>query len=83
MEKPIGDFSKPVTYVSERVVNIKELEGYIERAHLSTISLIRGIEEGKISTAQETKEHLKRIVSSLEKAYQFDFCVERRTTICN
>lgn len=75
--------SKPATYVTERVVNIGDLENYIEQAHLSTISIIHGIREGEIPSVFEIADHLEQIDKILEKAYNFEFCVERRTTICH
>lgn len=71
---------KPATYVSERIVNIKELENYIENAHLSVVSLVDEIEKGAL-TCLEIANHLKRIDLELKKAYEFEFCLERRTTI--
>ena len=78
----LPESAKPATYVSERVVNIKELEGYIENAHFSMISLLQGIEKGAILSVFDVAEYLKKIDAELEKAYQFEFCVERRTTLC-
>ena len=78
----LPESTKPATYVSERVVNIKELENYIENAHLSILSLIQGIEEGAILSVFDVAKHLQKIDTELEKAYTFEFCVERRTTLC-
>lgn len=72
---------KPGTYVSERVVNIKELENYIEAAHLETAALLAELESGMIPDTFLIIKRLNAINSVLEKAYEFEFCVERRTTL--
>lgn len=79
----LQESAKPATYVTERVVNISDLEKYIEQAHLSTVSLICGIREGKMLSTFDVADGLEKIDELLKKAYQFDFCVERRTTICH
>ena len=73
---------KPGTYVSERVVNIKELENYIETAHLETASLLAEMKSGIVPDTFLITKRLNAIHSALEKAYGFEFCVERRTTLC-
>lgn len=73
---------KPGTYVSERVVNIKELENYIEAAHLETAALLAEMKSGMIPDTFLIIKRLNAINSVLEKAYEFEFCVERRTTLC-
>lgn len=72
---------EPKTYVSERIVNIKELEDYIEKSHLSILSLIKGIEDGVVTDVTEVKNLLLKIDAKLKKAYTFEFCIERHTTI--
>lgn len=73
---------KPSAYVSERVVNISVLEKHIENAYLSINSMIKGIESGELFDVYDIAKHLKSVEKGLEKAYEFDFCVERRTTLC-
>lgn len=77
----LPECTKPATYVTERVVNIKELEDYIERARLSVSLLIMKIETGHLIDVYEVAGSLKKIDDLLTKAHEFDFCVERRTTI--
>lgn len=79
-EAKLPESTKPETYVTERVVNISDLEKYIEQAHLSTVSLICGIREGKILSTSDVEDGLEKIDEVLKKAYHFDFCVERRST---
>lgn len=74
---------KPATYVTERVVNIGDLEKYIEQAHVSMICIIHAIREGKIPSVFEIADHLENINKLLEKADTFEFYIERRTTICH
>ena len=78
----LAECAKPAMYVTERVVNIRELENYIQEAHLSICSLIRGIEIEELSDVNKVAKILRRIDDVLVKAYDFDFCVERRTTVC-
>ena len=42
-------------YVSERITNIKELEGHIERSRLSILSLVKGIDDGKVTDLSTVK----------------------------
>lgn len=79
--KPKRPFVKRRTYVTERVVNIKELENYIEEAHLSVCSLMKGIAEKQLSDLSEVYDSLRKIDDVLVKACEFEFCVERRKTI--
>lgn len=73
---------KPRTYVSERIVNIKELENYIETAHLEVASLLAEMKSGMVSDDSLIIKRLNAINSVLGKAHGFEFCVERRTTLC-
>lgn len=66
-EAKLPESTKPETYVTERVVNISDLEKYIEQAHLSTISLICGIREGKILSTSDVEDGLEKIDEVLKK----------------
>lgn len=68
-------------YVSERITNIKELEGHIERSRLSILSLIKGIGDGKVTDLSTVTDLLLKVDADLEKAYTFEFCLERRVTV--
>ncbi len=68
-------------YVSERITNIKELEGYIEASHLIILSLVKRIEDGNVSEISDVKEVLLEIDEILKKAYRFEFCIERRKSV--
>lgn len=68
-------------YVSERITNIKELEGHIEISRLSILSLIQGIDDGKVTDLSVVKGLLLKVDTELEKAYTFEFCLERRVTV--
>lgn len=65
-------------YMTERITNIGELEKLIERAHLSVLGLIQGIESGEILTVLGMKKHLGNVSEVLQQAYTFEFCIERR-----
>lgn len=68
-------------YVSERITNIKELEGLIEKSRLSILSLIKGMDDGTVTDIAEIRDLLIGIDANLEKAYTFEFCLERRMTV--
>lgn len=72
--------NRDVKYVSERIVNIKELESYVEKAYLSVELLVKEIERENVNN-QQIIRLLKNARQVLEKANNFEFCIERRTTL--
>lgn len=67
------------TYVSERVVNIKDLEKIISEARYITASLLHNANRG-ILEEKDMKKCLSKLDVLLHEAEEFDFCIERRTT---
>lgn len=61
-------------YITERVVNIGELEKIIE----NTYALVQGMQK---ESSPEQKENFQVLISNLKKMSEFDFCVERRKTL--
>lgn len=68
------------TYVSERVVNIKELEDYISGAFTMVLCIQKEL-QNESPDFQNLKSLSDEAVEKLQKAHTFEFCVERRKTI--
>lgn len=66
-------------YVSERIVNIAELESYIEKAYVSVELLAKEMNEEGVNN-QQIIRLIKDVREVLEKATNFEFCIERRIT---
>ncbi len=67
-------------YISERVVNIAELESLIRSAYYD-VAALRVEMETENPSMVKIDELSKRIHLSLLQAKNFEFCVERRKTI--
>ena len=67
-------------YVSERVVNIAELEQYIESAFISSQLLEKELQKDSPSISC-IKELSEEILANMSNAKAFELCVERRLTI--
>lgn len=72
-----GREKKVQTYVSERIVNISELENYINLAYIG-IQQIRNEVEKDNSSIQTIDELSKGIHLNLLKSKDFEFCIEQR-----
>lgn len=69
-----------VKYVSERIVNIAELERHIDVAFILSQLLEKELQKDNPSIS-DIKGLSKGMFVNLSKAKDFEFCVERRTTI--
>lgn len=67
-------------YISERIVNIKELEDYISGAFAMALSIQKEL-QNESPDFQSLKSFSDSAVEKLQKAHTFEFCVERRKTI--
>ncbi len=67
-------------YVSERVVNIKELEDYISGAFAAVLGIQNEL-QNESPNLQSLKSFSDSAAEKLQKAHTFEFCVERRKTI--
>lgn len=67
-------------YVSERVVNIKELEDYISGAFAMVLFIQKELQNDS-PDLQKLKSFSDSAVEKLQKAHTFEFCVERRKTV--
>lgn len=67
-------------YVTERVVNIAELEDLISSAYFNIFKLRTELQKENPSMVQ-IDELSKKIHLELLQAKDFEFCVERRKTI--
>lgn len=66
-------------YVSERIINISELEGYIKSAYCAVTALKQ--EAGQPDPSlQRIRELSNRAYADLLVAKDFEFCIERRLT---
>lgn len=67
-------------YVSERVINISELEELIRLSYHAVVAIRNELDKQEPSVSQMAylSEQAKQ---TLYEAVHFDFCVERRTTI--
>lgn len=67
-------------YVSERVINISELEELIRLSYHAVVAIRNELDKQEPSVAKMVylSEQAKQNIS---EAVHFDFCVERRTTI--
>ncbi len=67
-------------YVSERIVNIKELEDHISGAFAMVLCIQKEL-QNEAPDLQSLKSFSDSAVEELQKAHTFEFCVERRKTI--
>ena len=72
----MGDKNK---YVSERIVNIAELESHIEKAYISVELLADEIKQVGVNN-QRVIRLFEEVKKSIKKAKDFEFCIERRIT---
>lgn len=68
-------------YASERVINISELEGIIQSAYLISEALSKECQFENCLATEKVKTMAEDIKDELKKALEFEFCVERRTTV--
>lgn len=67
-------------YISERIVNIAELENHIEKAYLSSVALEKELHDNK-PDMKKILELSSNISVEICGAYKFEFLIERRKTI--
>ena len=67
-------------YVSERVVNISELEKMIDTALINSQLLNKEIKSNS-SSYEKIEELSDLVIGELKRIANFEFCVERRKTI--
>lgn len=68
-------------YISERVINIAELESLIRSAYYDIAALRKELEKENPSMGK-IDELSKQVHLALLQAKDFEFCVERRKTKC-
>lgn len=68
--------------ISERIINIEELEAYIRSAYSDIERVRKELEEGH-STKDAILEYVKDIQLNLLKAKDFRFYLEQREVIAN
>lgn len=68
--------------ISERIINIGELEAFIRSAYMDTVRARTLVEDGRADTEQ-ILSYLQSIQLALLKAKDFNFFLERRKVIVN
>jgi hypothetical protein len=68
--------------LSERIINIGELESFIRSAYMDTVRVRTLVEDGRADTEQ-ILSYLQSIQLTLLKAKDFDFFLEKRKVIVN
>lgn len=68
--------------ISERIINIGELESFIRSAYMDTVRVRTLVEDGRADTEQ-ILSYLQSIQLTLLKAKDFDFFLEKRKVIVN
>lgn len=71
---------RKIVYISERIINISELESYIQNANLHFEILKEEIKKD-VPPTPVINGTLEVIQNCLEKAADFEFCIEKRK--CN
>ena len=71
--------NKKMSYVSERITNISDLENTIENAYIHIQRLRDELEKTEPSLTV-IEELAKKLHTNILKAHDFEFCIERRTT---
>lgn len=72
--------TKENSYISERIVNISDLERYIKFSY-AEIQSIRNELEKDTPSMEYIEEMSKSLHLNLLKAKDFEFCIERRKTV--
>lgn len=67
-------------YVSERIVNIGELKGIIQKARLDSLEILEECKKNKPSI-ENIEGYANQMEAKLLTAENFDFLIERETTI--
>ena len=67
-------------YVSERIVNIRELKDIIQKSRLDTLGILEECKK-KEPYIKDIEGYAKQLEIRLYKAENFDFLIERATTV--
>ena len=67
-------------YVSERIVNIRELKDIIEKSRLDTLGILEECRK-KEPSIKDIEGYAKQLEIRLYMAENFDFLIERATTV--
>ncbi len=67
-------------YVSERIVNIRELKDIIQKSRLDTLGILEECKK-KEPSIKDIEGYAKQLEIRLYKAENFDFLIERATTV--
>lgn len=67
-------------YVSQRIVNIRELKDIIEKSRLDTLGILEECRK-KEPSIKDIEGYAKQLEIRLYMAENFDFLIERATTV--
>lgn len=67
-------------YVSERIVNIRELKDIIQKSRLDTLGILEECKK-KEHSIKDIEGYAKQLEARLYMAENFDFLIERVTTV--
>lgn len=67
-------------YVSERIVNIRELKDIIQKSRLDTLGILEECKK-KEPSIKDIEDYAKQLEIRLYMAENFDFLIERATTV--
>ena len=67
-------------YVSERIVNIRDLKDIVQKSRLDTLGILEGCKK-KEPSIKDIEGYAKQLEARLYMAENFDFLIERATTV--
>lgn len=67
-------------YVSERIVNIRDLKDIVQKSRLDTLGILEECKKNEPSI-KDIEGYAKQLEARLYMAENFDFLIERATTV--
>lgn len=67
-------------YVSERIVNIRDLKDIVQKSRLDTLGILEECKK-KEPSIKDIEGYAKQLEARLYMAENFDFLIERATTV--
>lgn len=67
-------------YVSERIVNIRDLKDIVQKSRLDTLGILEKCKK-KEPSIKDIEGYAKQLEARLYMAENFDFLIERATTV--
>ena len=73
-------YKRQVKYVSERIVNIRDLKDIVQKSRLDTLGILEECKK-KEPSIKDIEGYAKQLEARLYMAENFDFLIERATTV--